>query len=81
MTDDERRLLERLSEDVDRLNRAFFDVPDGAPSDEKPLIEALGHMWRAYQRGSWLTRVLAFCAGVLTAAGGLYGTVMGWWRP
>ncbi len=81
MTQDERALLEKLAEDVDELKRAFFSVPPGSPPDEKPLIEALVHMWRSYQRGSWLARVVAFVAGGVTAAGGVYGSVMGWWRP
>lgn len=78
MTPDERDLLQRTANSVEDMNRALFEVPPGSPPDERPLIEGLRVMWRAYQRGNWLARLLIWI--IPTAAGLLMGweTLKGW---
>ena len=72
MTPEERALIERVADRVDQMNRALFEVPEGSPKDERPLIEGLRIMWRAYQRGSWLARVFIWV--IPTVA----GVIAGW---
>lgn len=72
MTDEERKMLEDTQQSVEAIRRALFEVPEGSPADERPLIEGLRIMWRAWQRGSWAIRVVVWTlptvAGLAVAA-------------
>lgn len=72
MSPDERVILKQTAERVEDISRALFEVPEGSPDDERPLIEGLRIMWRAYQRGNWIARVLIWL--IPTTA----GVLMGW---
>ena len=60
MTDDERKMLAEL-------HNALLKVPAGSLSDDRPLLEEIRVVVRAYKRASWATRWLFW--GVPTIAG------------
>lgn len=78
MTEEERQLLRDTADRMARIERALFDVPEGAPADAKPLIEALHILWRAYQRGSFSIKAIMWLALAVTSIGGAIGAAKGW---
>lgn len=80
MTEQERALLTETAERVDELHRALFAVPAGSPADERPLIEGLRIVWRAYQRGSWLARITIWLIPTVAAIGAGVAAIKGWFR-
>ena len=78
MTNDEREMLRQASEDAAMLRQALFEVPPGSPDDERPLIEGLRVMWRSYQRGSWLARMLMWLVPAMAAFGAAISQMKGW---
>lgn len=80
-----RRLLEQAQEDAatarkhsEELRRALLEVPLGAPKDERPLIDGMRVMWRAYQRGAWVTRAVFVITPLIAAVGTAILTIKGW---
>lgn len=71
VTEAERQKLDETHAFMTKMNEAFFEVPEGSPSDEKPLITGLRIMWRAYQTRRWAGRFLVWLiptiAGLLIA--------------
>jgi len=64
MTDDERKMLHEM-------HAALLQVPTGAPTGTKPLLQEIHSLVIAYKRAGWVTRSLIWF--VLTAAAFLAG--------
>ncbi|QRF66390.1 hypothetical protein [Ponticoccus alexandrii] len=85
MTEQETALLrdtaaqvKELRGSVARIERALFDVPPGSPDDEKPLIEGIRIVWRAFQRGSWVARAVVYAIPTIAAVGLAAGQIKEW---
>ncbi|WP_299830649.1 hypothetical protein [uncultured Roseobacter sp.] len=60
------------SQMVRDLHDALLRVPPGSPSDDRPLLEEIRLVVRAYRRGSWIAKVVVWGAPVIVSA------VIGW---
>jgi len=70
--------LQEMKTKIDRIHRALFEVPAGSPDDEKPLIEGVRIVWRAWQRGSWLSRLLMWLVPAVAACVAFAAQVRQW---
>jgi hypothetical protein len=78
MTDEERLMLRETHAMATRINRALFEVPPGSPDSDQPLIEGLVIVWRAYQRGSWVVRMLVWLIPTIAGLGASIAVIKGW---
>ncbi|MFQ6550511.1 hypothetical protein AADZ90_021420 [Aestuariibius sp. 2305UL40-4] len=76
MTDGERKLLQEVHsqmgevrDEMAALMRDLYGVPDGSPSDVRPLIHEIRIVVRAYQRASWVTRLLIWVLPTIAGLG------------
>ena len=71
MTNDEREMLRDL-------HSALLEVPAGSSKDARPLIEEVRIVVRAYQRASWVTRVIVWLLPAIAGVGVAAQTIRGW---
>jgi hypothetical protein len=71
LTDDDHKMLQDI-------HAALFDVPPGSPKDERPLIEGVRIMWRAYQRGSWAFRAVIWVLPAIAGVGVAWQKITEW---
>jgi hypothetical protein len=50
------------------IHQALFETPPGA-RDERPLIEGIRAVVKAYERGSWLARAILWLLPAIAGAG------------
>lgn len=60
------------------LHRAFFDIPPGSPDGTRPFIENLRVLVLAYQRGSWLAKIVVWAVLGMATIGGAILQINGW---
>lgn len=58
MTEAERKMLREAHDGIMELRAALLEKAPGSPSDEKPLLEDIRIVIRAYKRASWATRAV-----------------------
>lgn len=80
MTEAERKMLYESHDAIMELKKAFLEVPPGSPKEERPLLENLRMVVKAYQRASWSTRALIYTVPVLAMLGASYQTILGWFK-
>jgi hypothetical protein len=85
MTDGERETLRKVAEQVEHngelteiIYAALFEVPKGSPEGDRPLIEMIRIVVRAYQRASWITRVIVWLLPTAALIGASIAQVKGW---
>ncbi|MFQ6554111.1 hypothetical protein AAD018_017345 [Aestuariibius insulae] len=69
MTDEEREMLVEVHEQMGVLMRDLYGVPEGSPDDVRPLIYEMRTVVRAFQRASWVTRLLIWLLPTLAGLG------------
>ena len=73
MTDNERQMLQDM-------HRALMEVPPGSPADERPLVEQMRVVCRAYQRGNWVVRAAIWVLPALAGVGVAIEKIREWFN-
>lgn len=81
MTDDEREILLGLQRDMDELMKfraAFMELPIGSDKEDKPLLEEIRTVVRAWAWLSRTSRVLVILTPIVTTIGGAIAGILFW---
>lgn len=63
---------------VVEIHQALFAVPPGSPPDEKPLLEDIRVVCRAYKRAKWTTRAIIWLLPTAAGLGMAVETIWKW---
>lgn len=71
-------MTEDQSRKLDKLYSSLLEVPAGSPTDEKPLLEQIRVISRAYNRGVWSAKMIVWGVPLIASLGIAVQTVLSW---